>query len=184
MGIKSAAKKVGKAIIFMKLFEDIKDNKEPIEADIAKLKEIIEEWKVEAPEDKTAILASILVKAQEGNVEDAKADFVLYNTCTVRENANLKVYGRLGHLKKLKEKNPSMMIALCGCMMQEPSVIEKIKTSYRFVNFIFGTHNIFKFAELLTTMYTSERMIIDIWKDTDQIVEDLPSERKFAFIEK
>ena len=70
MGIKSAAKKVGKAIIFMKLFEEIKANKEPLEADIAKLKEIIEEWKAEAPEDKTAILASILVKAQEGNVED------------------------------------------------------------------------------------------------------------------
>ena len=75
MGIKNAAKKVGKAIIFMKLFEEIKANKEPLEADIAKLKEIIEEWKAEAPEDKTAILASILVKAQEGNVEDAKAEF-------------------------------------------------------------------------------------------------------------
>ena len=78
MGIKSAAKKVGKAIIFMKLFEDIKNNKEPIEEDIAKLKEIIEEWKAEAPEDKTAILASILVKAQEGNVEDAKAELAAY----------------------------------------------------------------------------------------------------------
>ena len=75
MGIKSAAKKVGKAIIFMKLFEDLKNNKEPIEADIAKLKEIIEEWKAEAPNDLNAILASILVKAQEGSVEDAKAEF-------------------------------------------------------------------------------------------------------------
>ena len=68
MGIKSAAKKVGKAIIFMKLFEEIKANKEPLEADIAKLKEIIEEWKAEAPEDKTAILASILVKAQDEEI--------------------------------------------------------------------------------------------------------------------
>ena len=75
MGIKSAAKKVGKAIIFMKLFEDIKNNKEPIEEDIAKLKEIIEEWKAEAPEDLNAILASILVKAKEGSVEDPKAEF-------------------------------------------------------------------------------------------------------------
>ena len=70
------------------------------------------------------------------------ADFVIYNTCTVRENANLKVYGHLGYMKKVKEKNPHMMIALCGCMMQEPEVVEKIKTSYRHVNLIFGTHNI------------------------------------------
>ena len=75
MGIKSAAKKVGKAIIFMKLFEEIKNNKEPIEADIAKLKEIIEEWLAEAPDDLNAILASILVKAKEGSVEDPKAEF-------------------------------------------------------------------------------------------------------------
>ena len=75
MGIKSAAKKVGKAIIFMKLFEDIKANKEPIEADIAKLKEIIEEWLAEAPDDLNAILASILVKAKEGSIEDPKAEF-------------------------------------------------------------------------------------------------------------
>ena len=61
--------------------------------------------------------------------EDLKADFVIYNTCTVRENANLKVYGRLGHLKKVKEKNPDMIIAMCGCMMQENIVIEKIKSS-------------------------------------------------------
>ena len=65
--------------------------------------------------------------------------------------------------------------------MQEPSVIEKIKTSYRFVDLIFGTHNIFKFAELLTSLFENEGMIIDIWKDTDEIVEDLPVERKYSF---
>lgn len=75
MSIKSKAKKVGKAIVFMKLFEDIKANKEPLEADIAKLKEIIEEWLAEAPDDLNAILASILVKVQEGTVEDPKAEF-------------------------------------------------------------------------------------------------------------
>lgn len=114
-------------------------------------------------------------------IEDEQADFVIYNTCTVRENANLKVYGRLGYLKKLKSKNPHMQIALCGCMMQQPEVVEKLKKSYKFVNLIFGTHNIFKFAELLYTSMDSQRMVIDIWKDTKQIVEDLPSERKFSF---
>ena len=114
-------------------------------------------------------------------IEDEHADFVIFNTCTVRENANLKVYGRLGYLKKLKSKNPHMQIALCGCMMQQPEVVEKLKKSYRFVNLVFGTHNIFKFAELLYTSMDSQRMVIDIWKDTNQIVEDLPSERKFSF---
>ena len=119
-----------------------------------------------------------------GYVEEAdeeKADFVIYNTCTVRENANMRVYGRLGQLKASKKKNPHMMIGLCGCMMQEPHVVEKLKTSYRFVDIIFGTHNIYKFAELIATRYESQRMVIDIWKDTDKIVEDLPSERKFPF---
>ena len=113
--------------------------------------------------------------------EDENADFVIYNTCTVRDNANQKVYGRLGVLNGYKRKNPHMKIALCGCMMQEPTVIEKIKTSYRFVDLIFGTHNIYKFAELLYTCLESDDMIIDIWKDTDKIVEDLPVERKYPF---
>ena len=113
--------------------------------------------------------------------EEEKADFVIYNTCTVRENANQRVYGRLGQLGRIKKKNPHMMIALCGCMMQEPHVVEKLKTSYRFVDLIFGTHNIYKFAELLATRMESGRMVIDIWKDTDKIVEDLPVERKYPF---
>lgn len=113
--------------------------------------------------------------------EEENCDFVLFNTCTVRENANTRVYGRLGQLKNYKKKNPQMMIALCGCMMQEPQVVEKIKATYRYVNLIFGTHNIYKFAELIYNSFLSERLLIDIWKDTDKIVEDLPNERKFPF---
>ena len=81
--------------------------------------------------------------------ESEKADVVIYNTCTVRENANTKVYGRIGYLGKLKSSNPDMIIALCGCMMQEVTAVEKIKESYGFVDLIFGTHNIFKLAELM-----------------------------------
>ena len=113
--------------------------------------------------------------------EEEKADFVIFNTCTVRENANQRVYGRLGQLSRIKKQNPHMLIGLCGCMMQEPEVVEKLKKSYRFVDLIFGTHNIYKFAELITTRLESNRMVIDIWKDTDKIVEDLPSERKYPF---
>ncbi|MBQ5850277.1 MAG: tRNA (N6-isopentenyl adenosine(37)-C2)-methylthiotransferase MiaB [Lachnospiraceae bacterium] len=114
-------------------------------------------------------------------IEDESADLVLYNTCTVRDNANQRVYGRLGLINSMKKKNPEKKVALCGCMMQEPSVIEIIKKKYKFVDLIFGTHNIYKFAELIVAMYSSDRMIIDIWKDTDKIVEDLPAERKYPF---
>ena len=126
-------------------------------------------------------LVGILEKVGYEIIEDENADFVIYNTCTVRDNANQRVYGRLGVLNGYKRKNPHMKIALCGCMMQEPTVIEKIKNSYRFVDLIFGTHNIFKFAELLCSLFENEGMVIDIWKDTDKIVEDLPVERKYSF---
>ncbi|MFA9465789.1 MAG: tRNA (N6-isopentenyl adenosine(37)-C2)-methylthiotransferase MiaB [Velocimicrobium sp.] len=126
-------------------------------------------------------IVGILHEVGYSITKDEDADFVIFNTCTVRENANLKVYGHLGFLKKLKEKNPNMIIALCGCMMQEPTVVEKIKKSYSFVDLIFGTHNIFKFAELLYNCFESNRMIIDLWKDTTEIVEELPSERAYKF---
>lgn len=126
-------------------------------------------------------LAGTLIKIGYEEIASEDADFVIYNTCTVRDNADQKVYGRLGALSNQKKKNPNMKIALCGCMMQEPSVIEKIKKSYRHVDLIFGTHNIFKFAELVTEMFESNRMVIDIWEDTDKIVEDLPVERKYKF---
>ncbi len=114
-------------------------------------------------------------------VEKEQADFVIFNTCTVRDNANQRVYGRLGALKSYKKKHPGTKVALCGCMMQEPTVIEKIKDSYRFVDLIFGTHNIYKFAELLVATFENKGMVIDIWEDTDKIVEDLPVERKYPF---
>ncbi|MDD3367793.1 MAG: tRNA (N6-isopentenyl adenosine(37)-C2)-methylthiotransferase MiaB [Lachnospiraceae bacterium] len=114
-------------------------------------------------------------------IESEEADFVLFNTCTVRDNANQRVYGRLGVLNGFKRKNPHMKIALCGCMMQEQEVIDKIRKSYSFVDLIFGTHNIFKFAELVCAVFESKSMIVDIWKDTNEIVEDLPVERKYAF---
>lgn len=126
-------------------------------------------------------LAGILELTGYKLIEDEDADFVIYNTCTVRDNANQRVYGRLGHLNSLKKKNPHKKIALCGCMMQEASVIEKLQKSYRFVDLIFGTHNIYKFAELLVSMFEADSMVIDIWEDTDQIVEDLPIERKYSF---
>lgn len=126
-------------------------------------------------------LSGILEQVGYTLSDSEEADFVIYNTCTVRDNANQRVYGRLGFCNSMKRKNPHKKIALCGCMMQEQNVIDKLKKSYRFVDLIFGTHNIFKFAELLCRMFESGGMIIDIWKDSDQIVEDLPVERKYPF---
>lgn len=126
-------------------------------------------------------LLGILIEAGYQPIETEDADFVVYNTCTVRDNANQKVYGRLGVLNGKKKKNPLMKIALCGCMTQEPSAVEKIKTSYPFVDLIFGTHNIFTFAELLCKMLKADERIESIWQDTTQIVEDLPIERKFKY---
>ncbi len=127
-------------------------------------------------------LSGILTKiGYELTEVEEEADLVLYNTCTVRDNANQRVYGRLGYLNSLKKKRPHMRIILCGCMMQEAAVIEKIRKSYRFVDLIFGTHNIFKFAQLLVTMYENQEMIVDIWQETDQIVEQLPVKRKYFY---
>lgn len=126
-------------------------------------------------------LLGILIEAGYQPIDSEDADLVVYNTCTVRDNANQKVYGRLGVLNGKKKKNPFMKIALCGCMTQEPSAVEKIQTSYPFVDLIFGTHNIFTFAELLCQMLKSEKRIVSIWKDTTQIVESLPVERKFKY---
>lgn len=126
-------------------------------------------------------LLGILLEAGFVQGTDEHSDFVLYNTCTVRENANLKVYGRLGYLNGVKRKNPDMLIALCGCMMQEPEVVERIRKSYRHVDIIFGTHNIFRLAELIYRRLEERKMVVDIWEGTDAIVEELPIERKYPF---
>ena len=127
-------------------------------------------------------LSGILECAGYSKAESEQdADLIIYNTCTVRENADKRLYGRLGVAKKYKDDNPGMIICLCGCMMQEQAVVEKIDQSYPYVDIIFGTHNIFKFAELLYTRLQSGSRITDIWKDTDRIVEDLPVKRKYSF---
>lgn len=132
-------------------------------------------------EKQSEAVAGIMDEIGYVRQENEEADVVIYNTCTVRENANLKVYGRLGHLHSLKDKNPDMKIILFGCMMQEAHVVEKIKKTYSFVNLVFGTHNIFKFAELFYEMLLSDMQLIDIWEGTDQIVENLPTERNYTF---
>ena len=130
----------------------------------------------------TETVAGILDQMGFSRTEtEEDADVVLYNTCTVRENANQKIYGHLGYLKGIKKSRPDMKIVLFGCMMQEEHVIETIRTKYPFVDLVFGTHNSFKFPELFHSMLNSDSQIIDIWKESDRIVEGLPSARKYPF---
>ena len=130
----------------------------------------------------TETVAGIVKKMGYEEVSrEEDADVVIYNTCTVRENANLKIYGHLGHLKSIKKQKKEMKIVLFGCMMQEPEVIEKIHKDYSFVDLVFGTHNFHKFPELFYRSLNTEGQIIDVWKESDEIVEGMPSDRKYSF---
>ncbi|SFP92945.1 tRNA-2-methylthio-N6-dimethylallyladenosine synthase [Lachnospiraceae bacterium XBB1006] len=126
-------------------------------------------------------ILGVLEKAGYVPSEDEHADFVIYNTCTVRENACNRVYGRLGYLSTLKKKNAAMKIALCGCMMQEEHVREKIHQSYPFVDLVFGTHNIYQFSELLVMALFCDYQVVEVIEGSDKIVEELPIVRKYAY---
>ncbi len=126
-------------------------------------------------------LVGILTEMGYEETDDEHADLVLYNTCTVRENANFKIYGRLGYLSKIKENNPNMIVGLCGCMMQEKHVVEKLNKSYRFIDLIFGTHNIYNFAKLMYERLAEDHKVEEILDGTTKIVEDLPTKRKYSF---
>ena len=113
--------------------------------------------------------------------ESEDCDLVIYNTCTVRENADNRVYGRLGILHGYKKKNPGMKIAVCGCMIQEEHVVNRIRESYRFVDLLFGTHNVYQLAELLHESFMKEGMTIHVLDKAEKIVEDLPQVRTYPF---
>ena len=108
------------------------------------------------------------------------ADVILCNACAIRENAELKVYGNLSLLKHIKENRDDMIIGVCGCMMQQPHVVEELKKKYSHVDIVFGTHNIYQFPEMLYQQLTSNAgQLIDVWDIDGQIIEGLPTTRKF-----
>ena len=127
----------------------------------------------------TESIAAIMEKMGYEMVDTEDADAVVFNTCTVRENANQKIYGHLGHLKSIKRNHPDMKIVLFGCMMQEHHVVEKIRKDYKYVNLVFGTHNIHKFPELFYRALQTDDQIIDIWKESDEIVEGMQFDRGY-----
>ncbi len=106
-----------------------------------------------------------------------ESDLIIFNTCCVRENAEEKVYGHLGALKKLHQDNPNLVIAVCGCMMQQKTVQEEIKKKYKQVDLVFGTHNLYQFPELLQQVLQNRKSIMEVWDSAGTIVEGMPIER-------
>ena len=123
-------------------------------------------------------LKGVLQEAGFADSESEEADVVVFNTCTVRENANMRLYGHLGHMNSMKREHPDKIIILCGCMMQEPDEVEKIRRKYPFVDVVFGTHNLYQFAELLLRRLQSGRRVVEVWEKERGIVEDLPKKRE------
>ena len=127
-------------------------------------------------------LAGVLEK--KGLVEgldEESSDIVIFNTCTVRENANKRLYGRVGRLKSSALSNKHKIIGICGCMMQELDEVETIKKKYPYVKLIFGTFNIDKFSELIDKTIDSNEKVIEIVNESDNVEKTLPSKRVFQF---
>ena len=106
-----------------------------------------------------------------------KADLVILNTCAIRENAHNKVFGLLGRLKHQKEENPNLIIGLCGCMAQEESVVEELSSKYKFVDIIFGTHNIHELPSILNKSLLKHAQEIEVYSIEGNLVENMPVRR-------
>lgn len=109
------------------------------------------------------------------NIEEAS--LILYNTCAIREHAEDRIYGNVGAIKKLKKQNPDLIIALCGCMMQQERVVEKIRKSYPFVDLVFGTHVIHKLPELMYRVLCTGKRVFECPDGDGVIAENLPVHR-------
>ncbi|HCW74508.1 MAG TPA: tRNA (N6-isopentenyl adenosine(37)-C2)-methylthiotransferase MiaB [Clostridiaceae bacterium] len=138
-------------------------------------KYLIETWGCQMNEEDSEKLSGMLRSmGYEETLFRDKADVIIFNTCAVRENAELKVYGNLGALKALKKKNPDMILAVCGCMMQQKGVPEEILKKYKQVDIVFGTHNAHKFPEYLERAKNENAQICEIYEKETEIIEGIP----------
>ena len=143
------------------------------------LKYYIETWGCQMNEEDSEKLSGMLKNIGYSRTETKEeAGIILYNTCCVRENAENKVFGNLGQLKALKRKNPDLIIGICGCMMQQEGMADKILSTFPYVNIVFGTHNAYKFPEYLNRVKTEGVQIKEIFNKEEEIVEGLPIDRK------
>ena len=139
----------------------------------------IETWGCQMNAEDSEKLSGMLKRMNYKETEiTEEADIIIYNTCCVRENAELKVYGNLGMLRKLKEKKPDLIIAVCGCMMQQKGMSEEIIKRFPYVDIIFGTHNSYKFTEYLNRVKVEGKSVIEVMNEEEGIVEGIPIDRK------
>ncbi|MGF2615730.1 tRNA (N6-isopentenyl adenosine(37)-C2)-methylthiotransferase MiaB [Rossellomorea vietnamensis] len=130
-------------------------------------------------EHDTEVMAGIFMAlGYEATNTTEDADVILLNTCAIRENAENKVFGELGHLKHLKREKPELLIGVCGCMSQEESVVNKILKTYHQVDMIFGTHNIHRIPNILSDAYMSKAMVVEVWSKEGDVIENLPKVRR------
>ncbi len=129
-------------------------------------------------EHDTEVMAGIFMQLGYRAVTDwVDADVVLLNTCAIRENAENRVFGELGHLKGMKRENPEMLIGVCGCMTQQENIVNKILQEQQHVDMVFGTHNIHRLPEILHEAYMSKAMVVEVWSKEGDIIENLPKAR-------
>ena len=127
-------------------------------------------------------LAGVLEEKGYKEINDENsADIVIFNTCTVRENANQKLYGHIGQLKSSYMQNKNKIIGICGCMMQEKDEVVKIREKYPYVKLIFGTHNIDEFSDLIDEILSSNERVIKVYDKSDNIERTLPTKRVYKF---
>lgn len=126
-------------------------------------------------------LKAVLERIGYTEAPEQEADLVIFNTCTVRENANQRLYGHLGQLKPRKKENPNFMIGICGCMMQQPEIVEKIRKSYSFVDIIFGTFNLHRLPELIYARLYEGRHAVEVLPAPKEHVEIKGAKRKYPF---
>lgn len=146
---------------------------------IKDLKYYIETWGCQMNEEDSEKLSGMLKSIGYSKTDNLnEAGIIIYNTCCVRENAENKVFGNLGELKHLKKKNPDLIVAVCGCMMQQEGMADKILSKFPHVNIIFGTHNAYKFPEYLNRVRTEGVQVKEIFNKETEIVEGLPIDRE------
>ena len=145
-------------------------------------KYFIQTYGCQANERDGETLAGILESlGYEATDEIKDAQVVLLNTCAIRENAEEKVFGKIGYLKKVKRTNPNVIFGICGCMAQEEVVIQKILEKHQQVDMIFGTHNIHRLPVLLKQAMLDKEMVLEVWSKEGDVIENLPSHRAHPY---
>lgn len=129
--------------------------------------------------DSETLAGMLAERGYEETDERDDADIVIFNTCSVRDNADKRFLGTVGQLKKRKKRDRDFVLCICGCMMQQPHIVDHVKQTFPWVDIMFGTHNIHEFPEMLDRVLAGEKRVINVWEDGGEIVEGLPCKRLF-----